>query len=200
MTPAFYLRVSTRSQDFPSQLHAIREHCRRQRWPAPGKANLFTEKESGAKAKRRELDRLLQACRDGKYDTIITYRGDRLGRSFEYMANVYAELRAARIRVIGVADGIDTEKDTPTTRAFQRMLATIAELQREMIVENTKAGLAAARKRGQSLGRPRSKDAKIAQALALKAKGKTFTEILRVTQLSRGYLSEILNGKWKAKL
>ncbi len=209
MKPAFYLRVSTKSQDYPSQLHAIQEYCRRQgeglpsffrrRFPALNSKNLFAEKESGAKTKRRELDRLLQACREGKFDTIITYRGDRLGRSFEHMVNVYAELRAIKIRVIGVADSLDTASESPTTRGFQRILATVAEMQREMIVENTVAGVAAARKAGRHPGRPRKNNKKIARALALQAKGARFAQILRDPRvgLSRGYLSEILNGKAK---
>ncbi len=197
MTPAFYLRVSMRSQEFPSQLHTLREFCRRQKFPAPAvragngaaAGNLFAEKESGAKAKRWALDELLQACREGKYDTIITYRGDRMGRSFAYMEQLYAELGAIKIRVIGVADGIDTAVDTPTTRAFRRVLATHAELQREMIVENTRAGIAAARKAGRIGGRPRAEASQVEKARKLRAQGKTLREIAKKTGQSLGWVS-----------
>jgi DNA invertase Pin-like site-specific DNA recombinase len=193
---SFYLRVSMGSQDFPAQLHALREFCRRQGWPLPSKKNLFAEKASGAKATRRELDRLLQACRDGRFDCIVTYRADRLGRSFEHLVNVHAELSAAKIRVIGVADSVDTSIETPMTRAFRRMLDTHAELTREMIVENTRNGLAAARKRGRVGGRPRTKDrAQIDRAIKLRRQGKTYAEVKRITGISPGYLADIISGR-----
>ncbi len=200
MKPAFYLRVSTRSQEFPSQLHALKEYCRRQGFPLPkassagngaasSRANLFAEKESGAKAKRRALDELLQACREGKFDTIITYRGDRLGRSFEHMVQLYAELREIKIRVLGVVDMLDTAGDSAATRAFQRMLATTAEMQREMIVENTRAGIAAARKAGRIGGRPRADASQVAKARKLHSQGKTLRQIAQKTGQSLGWVA-----------
>lgn len=196
--PAFYLRVSTAPQEFDSQLHALRECCRRKGWPVPGKATLFAEKISGAKAKRRELDRLLQACRDGHFDAIVCYKVDRIGRSMPHLVNLHAELKAIGIRVIGVADGVDTGIDTPQANAFRHMLATFAELQRETIVENTRAGLAAARAQGRVGGRRRKNDPAIARALKMRAKGKTLEEIKKATGLSVGYVSMLFNGKRSA--
>ena len=193
--PAFYLRVSTLSQDFPSQLHAIREFCRRQGWPAPSTKTLFAEKVSGKRTKRRELDRLLAACRDGLFDAIITYRLDRLGNSMAHLVNVQAELRALKIRVIGVADGMDTANDSAANRAFENTLNTFASYGRELISERTRDGLAAAAKRGRVGGRPRKNEAKIKRVLALKAQGETHSEIHRRTGLSLGYVSMIVNGK-----
>lgn len=193
--PAFYLRVSTGAQDYASQIHAIREHCRRHKWPAPTRATLFAEKESGAKASRRELDRLLHVCRDRRFDAIVTFRADRIGRSLRHMANIYAELRSIGIRVIGVADGVDTADDSPGANALRNMLATFSQLTRETIIENTRAGLAAARSRGAVFGRPRRKQKQIAQALRLHGAGKTGAEIQRRTGLSAGYVSMLINGK-----
>jgi DNA invertase Pin-like site-specific DNA recombinase len=198
MTPAFYLRVSTQKQDFPAQLHALKERCRRESWPVPGKAAIFAEKQSGAKATRRELDRLLQAVRDGKFDTIITYRASRLGRRLEHTARLFAEFREIKIRVVGVADSIDTASDSATTRAFTGMLAVMSEMEREIIQENTRDGLAAARKRGRIGGRRRENDHKIAQALKLKGTA-TLREISKKTGLSIAYLSFIFNNKRPAK-
>ncbi len=193
---AFYLRVSTASQDYAAQLHALREFCRRQGWPLPSKKNTFAEKASGAKATRRELDRMLQGCREGRFDCIVTYRADRLGRSFEHLVNVHAELSAAKIRVIGVADSIDTMTETPMTRAFRRNLDSIAELKREMIVENTLNGLAAARKRGRVGGRPRTvESAEINRAIKLRQKGHTYAQVKKLTGISPGYLADLISGR-----
>ncbi len=194
---AFYLRVSTGSQEFDSQLHAIREFCRRQGWPLPNKKTLFAEKVSGAQAKRGELDRLRQACRLGTFDTIVTFRADRLGRSHPAMVNLYAELDSLKIRVVGVADGVDTGTDSPGARLLRNILASVAENTRELIVENTRAGLAAARKKGKTFGRPRKKQKQIEHALRLRKQkpGMQAVEIARRTGLSKAYLSAIFNGR-----
>lgn len=195
MIPAYYLRVSTNRQEFASQRHALGEYAKRHKLPGIARQNFFAEKISGAKGSRRELDRLLQACRLGAFDSIITFRADRIGRSLRHMVNIYAEMKSAGVRVIGVADGVDTDQDTPSANAFRNMLATFAELTRETIVENTRAGLAAAAKRGKRPGRPRKNDAKIVIALKLDRQGKTRSEISRRTGLSIGYVSDLVRGK-----
>lgn len=197
-TPAFYLRVSTTAQEFSSQLHAIREFCRRKGWPLPGAKNLFSEKASGVKAKRAELDRMMQAVRDGKFDSVITYRVDRMGRSMPHVVNVFYELDRIGIRMIGVKDSFDSADDTPQSRMVRNMMASVAEMHRELIVENTREGLAAAAKEGRFGGRPRGKDAAIVKAKKLRAQGKTLQEIRAKTGLSVGYLSDIFSGKRKA--
>lgn len=191
---AFYLRVSTGEQDFKSQLHAIREFCRRRRWPLPNQRTLFSEKVSGSKASRRELDRMLQACREGTFDAIVTYKADRIGRSILHMVNFYAEMKARRIRVLGVLDGVDTSDDSPGTKALRNMMTTFAEWTRETIVENVKAGLKAARAQGRYPGKPRTKQAQITLALRLRKEGKTFREIQRKTKLSIGYIYDLCRG------
>ncbi len=197
--PAYYLRVSTAAQDYPAQLHAIKEYCRRQGWPAPTKKNLFAEKISGSKASRRELDRLLQACREGAFDCIVTYRADRIGRSLLHLVNIYGELERIKIRVIGIADNVDTADGSPTGKAFRNMLATFAELTRETIVESVRAGQAAAAKEGRHAGRPRKNDERIERALAMAAKGKTGREISTATGLSPSYVSMLRQGKRRPK-
>ncbi len=194
---AFYLRVSTVSQDYPSQMLAIKEFCAKEKILAPRGETVFSEKASGATVARRELDLLLQACRRRQFDCIITYRVDRMARSLRHMANIYAELKALKVRLIGVADGIDTADDSPASNALRNMLATFAELTRETIVENTRDGLAAAAKRGKFPGRPRRKQKQILQAFRLKAAGKSHSEIHRRTGLSLGYVSDLMNGKNK---
>ncbi len=152
---AFYLRVSRESQDYGSQLHAIRQFCRREKFPEPKRGTLFSEKASGYKAKRTELDRLLQAIRERKFDCVITWRLDRLGRSHVHMVNVHHELKERGVRVIGVADGLDTIQSTAAMEGFRQMLMLVASMGGETIRENVKAGLANAAKQGRFPGRPR---------------------------------------------
>ena len=190
MKPAFYFRVSTDAQEFASQRHAVAEFVRRKEWPRMTKANTFAEKMSGAKTKRRELDRLLQACRLGHVDTVITYRVDRMGRSMAHLLQVHEELRTLKIRVVGASDSIDTQEDTAATNFFFRSLANNAEFQRELIVENTRAGQAAARKRGVKFGRPATMAKQIAAARKLRGKF-SHRIIAEKTGLSKSYVTKI---------
>lgn len=192
---AFYLRVSRISQDYRSQLHALREYCRRQGWRLPTRAKIFAEKISGKLAKRTQLDRLLQACRAGHVDTILVFKIDRLGNDLGHLVNLLAEFDRIKIRVVGVSDGVDTSISNAAANFYRNGLATGAQFNREIISERTHAGLAAAAARGRYPGRRRENDAKIAKAIKLRGEGKTFTEIRKIVHLSKGYLSELLNGK-----
>jgi DNA invertase Pin-like site-specific DNA recombinase len=195
---AFYVRVSTISQDFPSQMHALKEYCRRQGWPVPPKAKIFAEKISGKLARRTQLDRLLQACRDGVVDTVMLYRVDRMGNSFVHLVNIQAELDALKIRVIGVADNLDTAINNAAANHYRNTLNAAAQFNREIISERTLSGLAAARDQGRVGGRPRTSDDKIARALKLKSTGKTHTAIAKISGLSKSYISKIFSGDRKS--
>ncbi|MFZ0226315.1 MAG: recombinase family protein [Mycobacterium sp.] len=104
---------------------------------------------SGAKASRPELDLVLQLLREG--DTLVITRLDRLSRSVLHLITLGAELRGRGIGLKVTEQGIDTT--TVEGRAMFGMLSVLAELQRELIVANTRDGLAAARARGRAGGR-----------------------------------------------
>ncbi len=206
MTPAprklsFYLRVSRSTQTIASQLHALREYCKRHGWPLPKKEMIYQEKASGALVKRTQLDRLVQACVAGNVDTILCYQIDRIGRSFLHLVNLMAQFERLKIRVIGISDGMDTAENSPHVNQFRRTMMSAAEYQRELIVERTNDGLAAARKRGRFGGRPRENDAKIAAAKKLLQKNPTIKKplslraVARAVDLDPGYLSRELKKK-----
>src|SRR5664279_740818 len=104
---------------------------------------------SGAKASRPELDLVLQLLRDG--DTLVITRLDRLGRSLVHLVTLGAQLRDRGVGLRVLEQGIDTS--TAEGRAMYGMLSVLAELQRELIVANTRDGLASARARGRVGGR-----------------------------------------------
>lgn len=194
-TLAFYLRVSRTKQEFFSQFHALKEFCRRSGWRVPPKDRIFSEKITGKLAKRTQLDRLLQACRDGHVDTILAYRVDRMGNSALHLHNLIAQLDGLKVRLVGAADNIDTAINNSATAMWRSMVIGMAESQRILIQERTIAGLKAARARGFVGGRVRKNDAAIGQAFALKEKGKlSVREIAQEVGLSAGYLSRIFNG------
>jgi DNA invertase Pin-like site-specific DNA recombinase len=137
-----YARVSTADQNPDHQVDALQR--------AGVAANdVYIDHASGAKASRPQLDIALRILRDG--DTLKITRLDRLGRSVLHLVTLGAELRERGVGLHVIEQGIDTT--TAEGRAMFGMLSVLAELQRELIVANTRDGLAAARARGRKGGR-----------------------------------------------
>jgi DNA invertase Pin-like site-specific DNA recombinase len=137
-----YARVSTADQNLDMQLDALR---------SAGCVQFYQEKQSGKSAAARpELANVLRALRAG--DTLVVWRLDRLGRSLADLVRIVAELDARRIGFESLNERIDTT--TPQGRLFLGVMASLAQFQREIIAENTAAGLKAARARGRMGGRP----------------------------------------------
>lgn len=134
-----YTRVSTSGQDAQLQLDAL---------VAAGvqKRDVFADVSSGSKTaiERPGVKRLLEYAEEG--DTVVVWRVDRLGRSLIDVLNTVALLRSRGVQVRSISDGIDPA--TSTGRLMLNMLATLAEYERELIVERVNAGIAAARKTG----------------------------------------------------
>lgn len=138
-----YARVSTDEQNPAHQFDALTRSG-----VAPD--GVYLDRASGAKASRPQLDLLLRHLRDG--DTLVITRLDRLGRSVLHLVNLGAALRDRGIQLRVLEQGTATAEG----RAMFGMLSVLAELQRELIVGNTRDGLAAARARGRT-GRRRPK-------------------------------------------
>ena len=152
-----YARVSTTDQNPDHQVDALQR-------AGVAAGDIYVEHSSGAKASRPQLDIVLRILRDG--DTLKITRLDRLGRSVLHLVTLGAELRERGVGLHVIEQGIDTS--TVEGRAMFGMLSVLAELQRELIVANTRDGLAAARARGRKGGRrPRLTAEQIAHAQEL---------------------------------
>lgn len=138
-----YARVSSADQNPAHQIDALER-------AGIDAANIHTDYAGGAKASRPQLDAMLTRMRGG--DTLVITRLDRLGRSVVHLITLGAELRERGIGLKVLEQGIDTA--TAEGWAMFGMLSVLAELQRELIVANTRDGLAAARARGRQGGRP----------------------------------------------
>ena len=134
-----YARVSSADQNPAHQIDALVR-------AGADVANIHTDHAGGAKASRPQLDAVLTRLRSG--DTLVITRLDRLGRSVVHLITLGAELRERGIGLKVLEQGIDTA--TAEGRAMFGMLSVLAELQRELIVANTRDGLAAARQIGSS--------------------------------------------------
>jgi DNA invertase Pin-like site-specific DNA recombinase len=139
-----YARVSTEGQDLALQVDALRNQ---------GVANdlIFTDKASGAKHDRPGLDACFKELRPS--DVLLVWRLDRLGRSVRHLVTLIDDLRDRGIGFRSVCDGaIDTT--TPSGELIFHVFSALAQFERRLIQERTKAGLAAARARGRKGGRP----------------------------------------------
>ncbi|WP_104181964.1 recombinase family protein [Arthrobacter sp. B0490] len=178
-----YTRVSTSSQDAKLQLDAL---------VAAGvqKRDVFADVTSGSRTaiERPGMKKLLEYANEG--DTVVVWRVDRLGRSLIDVLNTVNLLRERGIFVRSLSDGIDPE--TSTGRLMLNMLATLAEYERELIVERVNAGLVAARQTGTQFGRPRLDPKVIAAKLDVvadaRAKGRTAEDAARLVGWSRATL------------
>ena len=134
-----YARISTDDQNFDLQLAALkRAGCRR----------VFTDIASGATTKRPELTRCLKALKAG--DVLVVWKLDRLGRSLRDLIALFDDLKTQGVALRSLTESIDTA--TPTGRAMWQMVGILAELERSLIQERTKAGRAAAQARGVKMG------------------------------------------------
>lgn len=136
-----YARVSTLDQNPQLQIEALSE---------AGCTKIFTEKISGANKKRRQLQEALEYIREE--DTLVVWKLSRLARSLTQIINTVKDLEDRKIGLKVLTQNIDT--GTPEGRLFFHMNAAFDQFQREIIVENTKAGLKSARKNGRIGGRP----------------------------------------------
>jgi DNA invertase Pin-like site-specific DNA recombinase len=137
-----YARVSTADQDAALQLDAL---------AAADCTRIFEETASGAINERPELVRMLDHLRTG--DTLIVWRLDRLGRNLRHLIDVVGELEERGIAFRSLTEGIDTS--TTGGKLIFHVFGAMAEFERQLIRERTRAGLAAARARGRRGGRPR---------------------------------------------
>jgi DNA invertase Pin-like site-specific DNA recombinase len=138
-----YARVSTADQDLGLQLDALRHAGCRDAW-------IFRDTTAGARTARPGLEACLQALSPG--DTLVVWRLDRLGRSMTHLVTVIEELLGRQVGFRALCDGaIDTT--TASGELIFHIFSALAQFERRLIQERTRAGLAAARARGRKEGR-----------------------------------------------
>lgn len=162
-----YARISTDDQDLSLQMSALEQsHCEK----------IFTDKVSGSQSDRPGLKSAFLHLRSG--DTFVVWKLDRLGRGVKRLIELITNLESQNIHFQSLTEQIDTS--TPAGRFFFHVMASLAQMERELIVERTQAGLAAARLKGRIGGRKRSMtDSKIEAAKKLFEAGACPKDIAR---------------------
>ena len=149
LTAAIYARVSTLDQKHDMQLTELRQYVERMGWTAVE----YTEKMSSVK-RRPVFDQLMTDAHLRKFDVVVVWKIDRFARSMKQFVDSVMTLDQAGVRFVAPTQGIDTDKQSPTSRFLMQILAAFAELERNMIVERVKAGVAEAQRQGKHCGRP----------------------------------------------
>ena len=167
-----YARVSTPDQKLRMQTDALKK---------AGCTKIFKEKASGAKSDRPQFLKMMEHIRKG--DTVLVWKLDRLSRSMKDLLNTISQLEERGIGFKSLNDPIDTT--TPQGKLIFNIFASLAEFERDIISERTKAGLAAARARGRLGGRPKglSKEAQSKEEFAAMLYQKTGKKALSISEI-----------------
>ena len=173
-----YARVSTDDQDLSLQIDALQQH-------GIPKTAIFMDKVSGAKTERPGLTKCLESLTSG--DILVVWRLDRLGRSMRHLITLVEDLRSKGIGFRSLNEGaIDTT--CASGELIFNIFSALAQFERRLIQERTKAGLAAARARGRHGGRPRvtAAEAKVVLAKKLNAdKTLDIDDVCKTLRISR---------------
>ena len=177
-----YARVSTEDQNPALQLAALKK---------AGCGIVFKDKVTGAHVNRPALTRCLKKLDTG--DTLIVWKLDRLGCGLRDLIRMLDEFKLKGIKFRSLTEAIDTE--TPAGRAMWRMIGVLAELERSLIVERTRAGVKAARRRGVKFG-PKLKltPDRVSHARKLIQQGQTPTQAARSIGIGRSTLYRALQN------
>ena len=147
MRAAIYARVSTLDQEPENQLQELRRYVEARGWTA---VEFVDRGVSGSKDRRPALDALIKDAKRRRFDALVCWRLDRLGRSLKHLVTLLDELQALGVAFVSLGEGIDCT--TPAGRLQLHVLAALAEFERARIAERVRAGLARARANGQRLG------------------------------------------------
>jgi len=189
---ALYARVSTDGQSTENQLRELRAAIERNGWTIV--AEYVDRGISGAKGRkdRPRFDALLDGVTRREFDMVAAWSVDRLGRSLQDLVGFLADLQSKKVDLYLHQQALDTS--TPSGKAMFGMLGVFAEFERTIIQERVRAGLARARAKGTTLGRPRT-DPKVEQQIRnLAAKGVGKVKIARTLGIGVSVTQRVLHA------
>ena len=184
---ALYSRVSTVDQHPETQLNELRQFAANRGFKVAGE---YTDHGySGARARRPELDRMMDDARRHKFDVVLVWACDRLARSTKHLLQTIDELNGMGIQFLSQREAIDTEG--PLGRAIIVIVSAMAELERSIIVERVKAGMRRARLEGRQIGRARL-NVNREQIVRDRSSGMSLTQVAKKHGVSRASVCRLV--------
>lgn len=193
---AIYARVSTDGQTTDNQLLELKKVLSKSGWEL---VDIYSDEGiSGSKGrnKRPELDRMLKDAVRRKFDVVMAWSVDRLGRSLQDLLHLLSELHSMKIDLYLHQQGIDTT--TPAGKAMFQMLGVFAEFERTMIQERVRAGLARAKSQGKQLGRPPVPSSKITAIKKKHKQGLSIRKIAKEVNVGHGVIQRVIKEMTEA--
>jgi DNA invertase Pin-like site-specific DNA recombinase len=186
MRAALYMRVSSVDQHPETQLHDLRGLAAQRGLEV---VREYTDRISGAKAKRPALDGMMADARHGGFDIVVVWAFDRLARSVRHLLETLDELNRLGVQFISFRENVDT--GGPLGRAIVVIIGAIAELERSLIIERVRAGMRRARLEGRHIGR-RPVDIDRAAVLRDRARGLSLAQLAKLHRVSKTTISRLL--------
>jgi DNA invertase Pin-like site-specific DNA recombinase len=152
MKVALYCRCSTSEQSPEMQLRELREYATRRGWTIAGE--YIDSGISGTKDSRPELNRLMDDAHKRLFDCVAVWKFDRFARSVSHLLRALETFKSLGVEFVSYSEAIDTA--SPVGKMTLTVLGAVAELERSLIVERTKAGQRNAKLNGKHVGRPRA--------------------------------------------
>lgn len=187
---AIYARVSTDEQTVKNQLRELREAAERAGWEV---SEVYQDAGiSGAKGReaRPAFDRLLQDATRRRFDVVMAWSVDRLGRSLQDLVGFLSEIHGAGVHLYLHKQAIDTT--TPAGKALFQMMGVFAEFERAMIQERVRAGMARAKAEGKAIGRPKVGAEIERRIVKLRREGKGMLTIAKLAGVGSGTVQRVL--------
>ena len=184
--PVLYMRVSSLDQHPETQLLDLRQMATQRGYEIKQE---YTDRISGAKARRPGLDELMRDARRGRFDVVLVWASDRIARSVKHFLEVLDELNRLNIEFVSFREQIDTAG--PLGRAIVVIIGAIAELERNLIIERVRAGMRRARLEGRHIGRnPLTLDHEAIQRE--RCQGQSLREIAKGHRISTATVQRVL--------
>lgn len=193
MKTAIYTRVSTGEQTTENQVRELRKVIEHRGWELVATYEDAGISGSKSRKQRPALDNLLKDAVKGKFDIVMCWAVDRLGRSLEDLLSTLKELHSVNVGLYLHQQALDTT--TPSGRAMFQMIGVFAEFEREMIRERVRAGLARARAQGKVLGQKHKLrvDRRRRIYREWEEDGKTVTQLAKENNVGRPTIYRILD-------
>ncbi len=182
---ALYIRTSTIDQNSDLQYRELISFVEARGWHVQ---KIYEDKCSGTTANRPQLKQLLQDARSRKFDIVCCWKLDRFFRSLSDLTKTLAELSELGIEFISLRDNLDLT--TSSGRLMLHVIGAFAEFEASIIKERVRAGIRAAKARGQKLGRPNHIDP--SKVIALRSQGHSLSQIAKALGVSKAAVYKIL--------